>query len=298
MGCKVQKTVLRRRSIRSPCVYPCLPVLLFAPARELSHVCLSAEVACLRCAAYEAVCGIRSGRDKLSVLLDAEVAYGFGVIPLVQRLAPALHRVKRCAEEERTTGRKGAACRGCGQSTVPARCFVRVRCFSQPRGSFRTPVFRRKRGPRLAPPYLRRCALSAQFRLDGGRPPAFFAREAAHGFDVSPLGRRPPACLACEAVTRLWRNSARPATATRFALRETVRRSRGAVSPKAKGKVRSVGRFVGFIPSVFPDKVRQNSQNRACIEGPSSCFRGNVPFGCPIFNKLFTWNAGARETRF
>lgn len=179
---------MRRRSIRSPCVYPCLPVLLFAPARELSHVCLSAEVACLRCAAYEAVGGIRSGRDKLSVLLDAEVAYGFGVIPLVQRLAPALHRVKRCAEAERTTGRKGAACRGCGQSTVPARCFVRVRCFSQPRGSFRVPVFRRKRGPRLAPPYLRRCALSAQFRLDGGRPPAFFAREAAHGFDVSPLG--------------------------------------------------------------------------------------------------------------
>ena len=69
-------------------------MLLFAPARELSHVCLSAEVACLRCAAYEAVGGIRSGRDKLSVLLDAEVAYGFGVIPLVQRLAPALHRVK------------------------------------------------------------------------------------------------------------------------------------------------------------------------------------------------------------
>jgi len=84
-----------------------LPVLFFAAARELSHVCLSAEVACLRCAAYEAVREIRSGRDKLSVLLDAEVAYGFGVIPLVQRLAPALHRVKRCAEAEGTTGRKG-----------------------------------------------------------------------------------------------------------------------------------------------------------------------------------------------
>ena len=237
----------------------CLPVLLFAAARELSHVCLSAEVGHLRCAAYEAVCGIRSGRDKLSVLLDAEVAYGFGVIPLVQRLAPTLHRVKRCAEEERTTGRKGAACRGCGQSTVPARCFVRVRCFSQPRGSFRTPVFRRKRGPRFAPPYLRRCALSVQFRSDGGRPPAFFAREAAHGFDVSPLGRRPHACSAREAVTQLRRIFARTATATRFALRETVRRSRGAVSRRQRAKARSVGRFVGFIPSVFSDKVRQNS---------------------------------------
>lgn len=32
LGCKVQKTVLRRRSIRSPCVYTCLPVLLFAAA--------------------------------------------------------------------------------------------------------------------------------------------------------------------------------------------------------------------------------------------------------------------------
>lgn len=61
----------------------------------------------MRCAAYEAVGGIRSGRDKLSVLLDAEVAYGFGVIPLVQRLAPALHRVKRCAEAERTTAARG-----------------------------------------------------------------------------------------------------------------------------------------------------------------------------------------------
>lgn len=260
MGCKVQEAVLRRRAIRSLCVYPCLPVLLFAAARELSHVCLSAEVTYLRCAAYEAVGGIRSRRDKFSVLLDAEVAYGFGVIPLVQRLAPALHRVKRCAEAERITGRKGAACRGCGQSTVPARCFVRVRCFSQPRGSFRTPVFRRKRGPRFAPPYLRRCALSVQFRSDGGRPLAFFAREAAHGFDVSPLGRRPPACSVREAVTQLWRNSARPATATRFALRETVRRSRGAVSRRQRAKARSVGRFVGFIPSVFSDKVRQNSQ--------------------------------------
>lgn len=164
---------MRRRSIRSPCVYPCLPVLLFAPARELSHVCLSAEVACLRCAGILRRWAERSGRDKLSVLLDAEVAYGFGVIPLVQRLAPALHRVKRCAEAERTTGRKGAACRGCGQSTVPARCFVRVRCFSQPRGSFRVPVFRRKRGPRPAPPYLRRCALSAPIPL-GWRQTARF----------------------------------------------------------------------------------------------------------------------------
>ena len=299
LGCEVQEAVLRRRSIRSPCVCPCLPVLFFAAARELSHVCLSAEVACLRCAAYEAVREIRSGRDKLSVLLDAEVAYGFGVIPLVQRLAPALHRVKRCAEAEGTTGRKGgAACRGCGQSTVPARCFVRVCCFSQPRGSFRTPVFRRKRGPRFAPPYLRRCALSVQFRSDGGRPPAFFAREAAHGFDVSPLGRRLPACLAREAVTQLRRNSARPATATLFALRETVRRSRGAVSPKAKGE----GPFRRALCGLYSERLfRQSSTNfanRACIEGPPSCFRRNVPFECPIFNKLFTWNAGARETRF
>lgn len=252
----------------------------------------------MRCAAYEAVGGIRSGRDKFSVLLDAEEAYGFGVIPLVQRLAPALHRVKRCAEAERITGRKGAACRGCGQSTVPARCFVRVRCFSQPRGSFRTPVFRRKRGPRFAPPYLRRCALSVQFRSDGGRPLAFFAREAAHGFDVSPLGRRPPACSVREAVTQLWRNSARPATATRFALRETVRRSRGAVSPKAKGE----GPFRRAFCGLYSERLfRQSSTkfaNRACIEGLPSRFRGNVPFGRPIFNKLFTWNAGARETRF
>ena len=192
----------------------------------------------------------------------------------------------------------GAACRGCGQSTVPARCFVRVCCFSQPRGSFRTPVFRRKRGPRFAPPHAKRRALSVQFRSDGGRPPAFFARKAAHGFDVSPLGRRTPACSAREAVTQLRRNSARPMTATRFALRETVRRSRGAVSRRQRAKARSVGRFVGFIPSVFSDKVRQNSQNWACIEGPPSRFLGNVPFGRPIFNKLFTWNAGVRETRF
>lgn len=82
LGCKVQKTVLRRRSIRSPCVYPCLPVLLFAAARELSHACFPVEEGpSPRTAVFEAVRAI-------------------GAIPLGQRRLSVLHRAKRCDEAE------------------------------------------------------------------------------------------------------------------------------------------------------------------------------------------------------
>ena len=148
-------------------------------------------------------------------------------------------------------------CLGGGSPAAPRIALSAYR-FSRQRGSLCAPVFRRKRGPRFAPPYLRRCALSVQFRSDGGRPPAFFAREAAHGFDVSPLGRRLPACLAREAVTQLRRNSARPATATRFALRETVRRSRGAVSPKAKGE----GPFRRALCGLYSERLSRQSSTK------------------------------------
>ena len=175
LGCKVQKTVLRRRSIRSPCVYPCLPVLFFAAARELSHVCLSAEVTYLRCAAYEAVGGIRSGRDKLSVLLDAEVAYGFGVIPLVQRLAPALHRVKRCAEAEGTTGRKG----GCLPWLRSIDCSCALLC------------------PRLLLFAAARELSHACFPAEAGASLRTAACEAARAIGAIPLGRRQTARFLC-----------------------------------------------------------------------------------------------------
>ena len=175
LGCKVQKTVLRRRSIRSPCVYPCLPVLLFAAARELSHVCLSAEVGHLRCAAYEAVCGIRSGRDKLSDLLDAEVAYGFGVIPLVQRLAPALHRVKRCAEAEGIMGRKG----GCLPWLRSIDCSCAPLC------------------PRLLLFAAARKLSHACFPAEAGASPRTAVFEAVRAIGAIPLGWRQTARFLC-----------------------------------------------------------------------------------------------------